>query len=396
MNTLLKNRSYLYFVISVLLASLSRSFSNIALSWSLLQVKPTVELQAIFMLCLFLPSIILSPIIGVFTDCLDNKKMLIVARCIRLLGLTILVLSLPGVTKLVVYICSVIFGISIALNKNVFPIIVKKILKGENMQSGITLIDITDEIANMVGLATSSLLIGFKGTVVSIYFSLLLIVLSLIVSYMVKISHSPTVHLENSKISALRTLTNVWSLARSIALDTKLKYLYFLQAIFTACIATLPILLPVFIANSSSGSNIIQLGTLEALCALGYICGGMCILKFVNERNIEKVIPLGISAISSLIVLFIITECKILSYIIFTFIGFSLATYSLLISRTQTQTPTQIQGRAQAVFSSIETMLIVIANLFFSFYGENLNIKIVYLSYSLLLLSVSVLTKVFF
>lgn len=72
--SLFQNRSYLYFTLSGLFATLGNGLNYIAISWLAYEFTQSITGVALMMFFIWMPSIVFAPIFGVLADKYDKKS----------------------------------------------------------------------------------------------------------------------------------------------------------------------------------------------------------------------------------------------------------------------------------------------------------------------------------
>ncbi len=370
---LLRIQPFKWFVLSCLFSTFGNGLSYIALTWIVLDHGHGLGAVALLMTLAWLPMFFLSPLAGVIADRYSRKKIVIISNLSRGLFMIIFIVLFKGhLNNLLVYLLSFILSIMGSLYGPASMALVREVVPAEKLLSANATVDMAYELGNILGMSSAGIIIALSSSATTIIINGFAFLLGVICMYFMRETHKKRADLNQS--------TYWQDLRDGLAYLAKRKFLriiYCLQLFVLCSFMTAPILLAPFARNvlhTTAG----QFGLIEAFLSVGMVLGNI-ILPYVAEK-----VGFNIAIYASIIVL---TACfTSMSWVqtisttavLYLIIGFFYASWALILTRAQSLTALNFQGRVQSTFTSLSGALILLTYLSLNWISHSISIRHIY------------------
>lgn len=344
------------YALACLLSTFASGFNYVAMTWLVVTHQTSVQAIAILMTCFWLPTAIFGPAGGVMIDRFSRKWTIFWSNVLRALALIIFSYYLQGdfiVND--IYIVSLVLGSIFSLYGPAMMAFVREIVPEHDLLSANSVIDIAYEVGNVVGMGSSGVLIALLSvnTVFIInagFFFIAGLILLCVQTHYPYISDSVREHSvwKNFK-QGLRYILN----------DRNLMVIYTLQLLIAVEMLTAPVLLAPY-AKGVLHANATQFGDIEAALSIGVIIGGLFVPWMANRMGFMRTLFLMIFVLGVSFLLFSFNYSITLAEVLYFLIGFGVAVWPLILTKAQSMTDIAYQGRVQASFNGISSMLILV------------------------------------
>ncbi len=350
---------YRLFATSGFLATLGNGFLYISMAWYVALQSKSVGAQAILMSCLWGPSILLSPIVGVIAD-RSNRKTLIVfsnfTRGVAMLSyfLLLLLFELP---KSSIYVLAILLGILSSVFGPASAALIRDLIPKKHLLNANTTIDTIYELGMLLGMGMAGLFIAWVPIEGAFFVGGTCFLLASVCDSLMRY-HSCSI--KPSSLGGLRSMVSeyyaVFGLLRK---NEQLAKVFMIQTLLMVPLTTLPMLLVPF-AKNILGASVMQFSYLEILLSLGGIVGGISAPIFAEKFDAKKTLVAFTACLS--ISIFVFGNggyyyCYY--YMLYMLIGITLSSWSIAISQVQALAEVDYLGRVQAASTGFSTILIL-------------------------------------
>ncbi len=295
-----------------------------------------------------IPTLLLSPVVGVVADRFERRRVLLVTQSVTALALLALgVLDASGhLTVNHILIISAIAGMASAFDWPARLSIVPNLVKRHEMQSAVALNSASFNGARILGPVIGGVLLGIIGTAACFFLAAGAFVPSLVVVATLTIDRTlPTGKRESPLSNLVAGYRYIWNFpaVRSL-LSVDLIPVMFGMSFFA--------LLPAIAKDVYDGGSR-QLGFLYAADGAGAVLGVLAVATLTSLRNRGRLVLIFVFAFSILLMLFAISPNLWIGLIMIFLLGVSSALYGTLADTLiQTLIDDAFRGRVMAVYST--------------------------------------------
>ena len=332
-------------------------------------------------LAFWLPNAIFSPFAGAIIDRLDRKYLVgfgIMAFGLCYGGFGILLYFIPNLHLSWIYIIYFVMGILGAFFLPGIIAFIREIISKDDLLYANANLDFGYQMGNIFGIGLAGYMIhlfGFTGGY-------------LLAAGLFFISGSCILSISDKHRTKTKVRARTSGILRQFLYDTKSGFNYarsnkprlvlYISGLFLyLIIMTAPVLLAPF-AKTILGANSVDLSHIEIMMTVGTVLGGILLIYLAQKSDFILVLLLSIIMLVAGILVFSMINTVIMAMICYFCIGFSLGSWSILMSRAQELTDPDYQGRVQAVFGTLTSLGIVIFYLSLSFATKEFNIRHIY------------------
>jgi predicted MFS family arabinose efflux permease len=154
--------------------------------------------------------------------------------------------------------------------------------------------------------------------------------------------------------------------------------LYLAQLLMAVNFITSPVLLAPF-AKNILHTNVMQFGFLEACISAGIVIGNLLAPVMVDIWRFKNVLFLQTASLIVFYMWFSLNSSIPLAYLLYFLIGIGLAAWPLAISKAQELTDIDYQGRVQATFNSLMSILVIAIYLSLYWVGNAMPLHVLYI-----------------
>lgn len=368
-----------WFAFNGIFANFSNGLTYIAMTWIILSEKNSISALAILMICFWGPTVFLGPLCGVIADHYPRKNILILSNASRglfLLGLVII----EKITHRQIYITALFLSIMGNLYGPAAFAYIREIVPTDKMFQANTIVALSYEIGNVVGMGCAGLLMSLYPTRMVVFTSGVLFLISALCLTVIKTTPAIPIHqIQRIKHSIFKSMKEGLMYIFKVK---NIRVLYTVQLFLMINFLTSPILLAPFAKNILQ-ANTSQFGAIQACLSLGIITGGLISPWLLEIWQLRKIVILKTTAIMLLFLLFSITSNIFIAKIIHFCLGFSLVAWTLVITQAQLGTEINYQARAQSAFNSIAASIILLIYIVLHLGGDLISLRALYVSEAL-------------
>lgn len=378
--SLFQNRSYLYFTLSGLFATLGNGLNYIAISWLAYELTQSITGVALMMFFIWMPSIVFAPIFGVLADKYDKKRLMILSNIVRGVSIIIFVLFLGDnntITHLL-FLCGFL-GVFVSFYMPAAIPYIYNIIDEEELVNANATVDMVYEFGTILGMGISGLIIHSFGMYGALMLGgVLFLVAGIFNMLMRKVASKYESKIENNSL-----LKDYLESLRYFKRTPVLYVPYFSQAIIMVLLMTIPVLLVPY-AKEVLHTDTNTFALYEALYSFGVVVGGFFspILCRIFSMKRTLIMLLLIMAVGLSFLSF--NSNVVFVFPIYFFLGFGLSSWALSITLAQQSCLPEYQGRLQSTFNGVSGVFILILYIFMAFKSDDLSIQFVYLLQAIL------------
>lgn len=161
---LFDNRTYLYFTLSGLFATLGNGLHYIALSWFAYNQSNSISGVAMMMFFIWMPSIIFAPVFGTLADRYSRKAQIVISNLVRgLIVVSWVTLWHFGIEIELMILCALL-GIFISFYMPSAVPFIQSIVPKEKLVRANATIDMVYELGTIAGMGLSGFILTYAGT----------------------------------------------------------------------------------------------------------------------------------------------------------------------------------------------------------------------------------------
>ncbi|OGO91386.1 MAG: hypothetical protein A3F10_07565 [Coxiella sp. RIFCSPHIGHO2_12_FULL_42_15] len=370
---LLQKPSFFYYLLSCFLATFGSGLCYILANWLIVSIHSDVMTVLVMMICFWLPSALLGPYWGVVVDRYSRRWLLFFSNGVRgvmLLGFGwyfyqhgLSTYALDILMLLLGCLFGVIFPASVAM--------VRELVATKDLLYANTTIDIVYEVGNVVGMGSAGFLLmavshSMAFTICGVIF--LLAALALI-----------PIKLRMAEPRKPSTAMNDFVLGMNYLQNNRiLALIYIIQLLMMVAFMITPVLIAPF-AKNILHANSLHFGLIESALSMGVIGGGIILPWLTEKQGFVKTLLWFSILLMMLYVLFPLNTRISVAAILYFLIGVVLSSWSLIMTKAQSVTEPEYQGRVQSVFSSISSLLILSTYLVIAVGGHFIYLRWLYL-----------------
>ena len=386
---LFRNQSYLLFVLSGFIATFANSLVYVVTSWLAHEYVGSVSGPALLMLFTWLPTILLGPIYGLWSDKYNRKVLIIISNLGSGLAIIIfVVLRTMDLCNSVLYL-GAFLGLLTGIYMPAAIPFVASIVEESELSRANTTVDMFYEIGTIAGMGVSGLLLYLWTAHIVLVIGGVLFILSACLNMWMKYDREKITSTGSSEI-VNNFIEEILDFLYYIIKCRNLAIVCLVQAFIMCLLMTIPVLLIPYVKDflqAASG----MFAFLEGVCSFGTFLG-CCITPVLCDRmQFEKTASMLLLIMSAaLLSLSFSTHCLI-STVAYFMIGFTMSVWALSIAQAQKICPINYQGRMQSVVSILSGIGILAMYLTVVWDSMWANVQYMYLFESILALIASLL-----
>ena len=378
---LFRKPAYSRYFVAAIMATIASGFVYIANTWLVVSLDHPLKMVVWSFIAFWLPKAILSPFAGAIIDRLDRK--LVTAGGIVILGISYAIFALminlyPAINIYWIYAYYTYLGVFNSFFLPSLIAFIREIVGNEQLLYANANLDVGYQVGNITGIGLAGYLIHFLGFSGGYSVAAILFLISAILIYSIADKY-------RNKVKIKPRQTNVIS---QCLIDIKQAYnyvrgnqprivLYFTQLFLMLIIMTTPVLLGPF-AKTELNANAIQFGHIEIMMTIGTILGGFILIYLARIHNFIITLLLSIVLLVVSLLIFSTVHSIFAAQLLYGLMGFSLGTWSILMSRAQELTDPKYQGRVQSLFGSLTAVFVIALYLGVSLLTDFITIRHVY------------------
>ncbi|MFQ6275745.1 MFS transporter [Coxiella burnetii] len=354
---LLAQPSFRWYVTSCLLATLGSGLSYVALSWLILEVDDSLAAVSVAMLCFWVPTVFLGPLLGVVADRYSRKWLIVGGNAIR--GLVLILFGWyfhHSLSAHLIYLLMTLLGIGFAVYLPATIALIREIVISEDLLYANSTIDIAYEIGNVAGMGLAGAFIAWLSAPTTILMTGIIFIFSTLAVIRVQ----PHLQKTRKKKTSYRFIIDDFTAGLGyLRINPKLIVIYSVQLLVLVSFMTAGVLLAPFV-KSILHATVAQFGKIDAALSVGVVIGGI-FLPWVAERwGFTPTLLVLCLALGILFSWFGLNHSILGAEILYLFIGVCLAVWPLMVTKAQHLTEFRFQARLQSVFNSISGLIILL------------------------------------
>ncbi|MEI2627921.1 MFS transporter [Erwinia sp. OLMDLW33] len=376
---LFDNKTYLYFTLSGLFATLGNGLNYIALSWFAYHQADSIAGVAMMMFFIWMPGIIFAPVFGILADRYSRKTQIVISNLVR--GVVVVgwvLLWYLGIKIELMIICALL-GIFISFYMPSAVPFIQSIVPKEKLVSANATVDMVYEFGTIVGMGLSGFILSYAGTKGTLLIGGSLFILAGVFNLAMK---SPATAHKESEEQESWWQSYVSSL-RYFKRHPVLFMPFMNQMIIMTLLMTIPIILVPY-TREVLNADTRTFALFEALYSLGVLAGAFLSPVFCRMFTIRNTLALLLAVMACGLVILSVNTNALVVYPVYFLIGFGLSSWALSISLSQLHCAPEYQGRLQATFNGISGCFILAMYLLMAREGASISSQAVYLIQSLL------------
>lgn len=373
---LLKRPAFLSYMIGIFSAAFGNGMGYIAMSWIVVTRHSAVSAVAILMACFWGPNVILGPFMGVLADRLSRKMIMLISNFVRAVIFIFFSFYLRRHFNVsTVYMMMLCIGISFSAFFSCVLGFMRELMPEKDLMYANSTIDIVYEAGNMIGMGLAGLLIAWTSEQTAILINgIAFLIATLSMFYIPK---TELKHAGERVIQKIKLWRDFQDGLIYLHENKKLITLYVIQLLIFMTFLTTPLLLVPFskiILNASVG----QFGMIEACASIGIVVGGL-LMPWISERyGFWRVLLFFSIVLCIVFILFGYNRLIPIAAIFYFIIGFAGAIWPLIITKAQSLTDNDFQGRVQSTFNSLSGAMMLLFYFTVGWIGNYFSVKNLY------------------
>lgn len=364
-----------WFFFSGIFATFGNGLVYVTLSWMLLEQYDSLASQAILMTCLWAPSIILGPGLGILADRYNRKFLTILSNVVRggLIILSCIMTSQGYQTNL--YLLATGLGVFVSIYGPAATVLIREIVPETDLLNANATMDVIYEFGSVFGMAASGLFITLFSSNITLIIGGTCFTLSALCGYFMH--YIPHDHHKAADAIKEKFISDFVHSMNYLKRNPILLNGYCVQMLIMVILMTLPAVLAPFVKQVLQ-ADVSEFGYLEALFSCGVVAGGLISPFLVELLGFRKILLGHLSLLTIALFLFSFTSELTLSYLIYLLVGITISSWALILTKTQELTDIKFQGRLYSTFNGAGGMLTLTMFLSLMILGKSSPIAIGY------------------
>lgn len=348
---LLRNPSFLIYIIGWFAAAFGNGLGYIAISWIVVTHNNNVSAIAILMACFWGPNVVLGPLMGVLADRISRQKIIIVSNAARASVFIFFSWYLREHFHVItVYVLTFCIGTAFSIFFSSAMGFMRELVPQQDLMYANSIMDMNYEAGNMIGVGIAGLLIAWTSPETVILINGIAFLIATITVLL--ISKKALCHGDKLKKQKIRLLADYQAGLSYLFMRKKLMVIYTTQLLVFITFLTSPLLLVPF-SKTVLHATVAQFGMIEACSSVGIVIGGIFMPWFSEKCGLMQTLLFFSILLTAIFAIFGFNRSITLAGVMYFGIGFSGAIWPLIITRAQSLTALDFQGRVQSTFNSI-------------------------------------------
>jgi len=371
---LFQDRTFLYFTLSGLLATLGNGLNYIALSWLAYTQSGSVSGVAVMMCFLWMPGILFAPLFGVLADKYSRKGLMALSNFVRGLAMAAWVICAWSLhIELPLTGLYAILGVFFSFYMPAAIPFIQSLMPKEKLVDANATVDMIYELGTIIGMGISGfimLMAGIKGT---LFIGGVLFILAGLFNLAMRAPPRGDAEAAaepgfwGSYIESLRYFRQ----RRALFIP------YAIQMLIMVLLMTVPLLLVPYtkeVLNAGAGA----FAAYEILYSVGAVAGGIFSPVLCRILTLKKALALLLGVLTLCLAALAVNSAIWPVFILYFFIGMGLAGWALSVPLSQLECAEEYQGRMQASFNGLSGGLILLIYLTMAAAGSGVSAQSVY------------------
>lgn len=236
--------------------------------------------------------------------------------------------------------------------------------------------DIVIETGSIVGMGLAGIFLAWAGFSLSMITGGVCFALAGLCFLFIRTDHSEFKVRSPSPVkdSVSESLKQSWLILKT---NRSLRSAYVMQAVLLMMLMTIPVLLVPY-AQKVLKAGVDDFSRMEALFSIGAVAGGVMIPYIIQKLN--RSLTTGLIWVMMAIVFGLIAkmETLLLAEILYLLVGFGLASWAIVMSSAQEQTPVDHQGRLVSMSNGVGGMIVLILYFLLYSFGDIIPVQKLY------------------
>ncbi|EKD77657.1 MAG: major facilitator transporter [uncultured bacterium] len=355
---LLKNPPFFAYTVGFLFAAIGNGLGYIAMSWIVVTHHSDVAAMAILMACFWAPNVILSPMMGVLADRLSLKSIIFISNVARASVFIIFSFYLKHHFNVnTVYLMMICIGTSFSAFYSAALGFMRELVPENKLMYANSTIDIMYEAGNIIGMGSAGLLIAWTSNETAILLNGIAFIIATVSLFF--IPKKALCHGGERIQQKIKMLQDYKDGLHYLLKRKKLLSIYLIQLLIFLTFLTTPLLLVPF-SKTILKATVEQFGIIEACASIGIVIGGILMPWIAESAGFFRVLLFFSSVLCSTFIIFGYNHSITIAAGLYFIIGFSGAVWPLIITKAQSLTAIDFQGRVQSTFNSLSGVMMLI------------------------------------
>ncbi|RDU24032.1 MFS transporter [Anaerosacchariphilus polymeriproducens] len=364
-----RNFNFIIFIITNIISSLGDYIYDIGIIIYLYKITGSSIVIGGYFIFQFIPSLFFVPIIGTLIDKINNKFILFTSNIIRAV---ILIILLFNISKIPIFLASIILGINDELNRATNNTILPKIINTDEITKANSFLSVSDSITMIIGPIIATLLLNGFGIKGSIVINSISFIIAAILVLTLKVHKNISIVIKNNFYKEVKLGI------KFIFTDLFIRKIIYIWGLLLMGVGISSSLIIVFISKNMNLRPDMY-GWITAAEGVGIIISSSIIIKkkFIDTKKLIKY-GLLILGVGTLCVSLTSNQYILLSSYVLIGIGAGSAPNGIrsMIQKNVEQT---MLGRVFTSVRFIVTNLRTLSITIFSILAENLNLRIIFI-----------------
>jgi len=370
MKTYLKDRLNLFkqpafslFFMAAILGTLANGFVYISNTWLVVSLNHSLSAVLWSFLAFWLPKMLVSPFAGAVIDRVDRKLLAgfgIIIMGLYFGGFGIVLYFFPHLHIYWIYFIYFLLGaIGAFFLPGIMALMREIVIKKELLYANAN-IDLGYQLGNVCGIGLAGYIIHFLGFTGGYLISAGLFIVAGCCVFCISNKSRTKTKLKQIQSGVLKRFGHDFADGLRYVLSNQARLvLYVAQLFLMLILMTTPVLLAPF-AKTILHANAIDFGHIEVMMTVGMIIGGIVLIYVAERIGFNRILLSSTLVLVVSIIGFSLVNSVAMGQLAYFFIGLSLGSWSILMSRAQALTHPDYQGRVESVFNMITSLVLII------------------------------------
>lgn len=374
---LLKRPPFLLYMLGFLFAAIGNGLGYIAMSWIVVSYHNSVTAMVILMASFWAPNVVLGPLMGVLADRLSRKWIIISSNFFRAIIFIFFSFYLKHHFHVAtVYWMMFFTGVAFSAFFSSAMSFMRELVPEKDLMYANSTVDIIYEVGNVIGMGFAGFLIAWTSAETAIFINGLTFLIATI--SMLLISKKALCHGNESVKNKIRLFNDYYLGLRYLFQRKQLMSIYTIQLLIFITFLTAPLLLVPFSKNILH-ATVAQFGAIEAAASVGIVIGGIIMPWLADMFGLFKTLLIFHVVLCVTFLFFGYNRAINLAVMMYFVIGFASAVWPLIITKAQSLTELNFQGRVQSTFNSLSGALMMLFYLNMGYLGKYYDVTHLYL-----------------
>ncbi len=353
---LLQNLNFRLLISGWGISAIGNGMQFIAVSWLATELSGKGYAAALVLIAQTIPGLLLAPLLGVFIDRLERRKLAAFLDFFRAVGLLIVPLVYWFGTPEAWHLYAMTFVVALAdsLYWATRSALVREVVPKDKLLEANTISMTTVQLGMIIGASTSGFIIAAASPVTVMLLNTITYVSSGVLTLLMRVTVKPN---SEARGSYLEDLQAGWAYLRS---NPNLWFPYFGGLMLFSTIQTINVLLVPFVQQVLN-LEADALGLIDAAWAVGAVGAGFAMAKAVAHFGRERLMILSPLLLALCLFAFSFSSVLWVALVLYAFGGFFIRGNILYRTTAQERTNLDFQGRVESmvgVVSSLAALLI--------------------------------------